>query len=264
VVDHYRLTARSQEILNAGGLRWMQFGNRLHTHPLLGDMVHDASPGADAAHYAARLSRPETRFLAGPAYALVDESFASQRARLAPPGPRPVDAILLTFGGGDDRGATLAALDWLDAAGFAGRRLVLTTGLNPSLPALRERAGRSPRIDLHVDNWHPAPLMAQCQLAICAGGTSLYELACLGVPPLIVCIAENQLASASGWDAAGLGCSLGALSALDSVSAAMRIKRTLSDDALRHRMATKCWENVDGLGVMRTVEALMTLTDIRR
>jgi UDP-2,4-diacetamido-2,4,6-trideoxy-beta-L-altropyranose hydrolase len=257
VVDHYRMGGHYQDILKEAGLRWMQFGNSRHTHPLRGDLVHDASPGARAASYAARIVDDDApQFLTGPAYALVGQTFRDQRAGLPPPALRNLDSILLTFGGGDDRGAALAALEWLDTAGFAGRRLLLTTHLNPSLPALRKWADDSPLIELHVDNWQPAPLMAECQLAICAGGTTTFELACLGIPMAIVCIAENQIAPAMAWDAAGLACNLGAFPALEPVSVTTRLNPLLNDPALRQRMATKCWESVDGAGVVRTVDAL--------
>jgi len=53
--------------------------------------------------------------------------------------------------------------------------------------------------------------MAGCQLAVTAGGTALYELACLGVPAVIACTAANQWATALAWQERGLAVSLGVL-----------------------------------------------------
>lgn len=257
VVDHYRFTEASQKILNAGGLRWMQFGNLLHTHPLLGTWVHDANPGADAAAYADRVTSTQPTFLTGPRYALVGEAFRHERSLHPPPVGQDIETILLTFGGGDDRGAALAALAWLDAAGYQGKRLLLTTRLNPHLSTLQQKASESAQIELHVDNWHPAPLMARCQLALSAGGTSLHELACLGVPPVIVSIADNQLSPAKAWHEAGLAINLGSLPTLSIDDAAAQLKALLQQPDHRLTMARQCWEAQDGCGADRVAAALI-------
>lgn len=261
VVDHYRVSEPAQKILNAGGLRWMQFGNRLHTHPLLGALVHDANPGATIEDYRGRIHGHEPEFLTGPDYALVAEDFVTERARLSLPDAQEITSILLTFGGGDDRGATLAALNWLEAAGYSGKRLLLTTGMNPQLPALKEKAATTPQIELQVDNWHPAPLMAQCQLALCAGGTSLHELACLGVPPVIVCIADNQFFPAQSWHEAGMAINLGPAQEIQPQEAVRHLQRLLSHPEERRALARRCWQAQDGQGAARVAAALLRQVD---
>lgn len=261
VVDHYRVSEPAQNKLIEGGLRWMQFGNRLHTHPLLGALVHDANPGATIEDYRERIQGSEPEFLTGPGYALVSEEFREERARHHQPDLRGITSILLTFGGGDDRGASLAALDWLDAAGYAGKRLLLTTRMNPQLPALKERAATTPEIELHVDNWHPAPLMAQCQLALCAGGTSLHELACLGVPPVIICIADNQYYPAQSWHEAGMAVNLGPAQEIQSEKAIRHLQQLLNQPEERLSMARRCWQAQDGQGAARVAAALLRQVD---
>lgn len=46
-------------------------------------------------------------------------------------------------------------------------------------------------------------LLAKTDIAICAGGQTLYELACMGVPALVIGIADNQLNNIEGWRKAG-------------------------------------------------------------
>lgn len=48
------------------------------------------------------------------------------------------------------------------------------------------------RLYLHTDVQDMAGLMAQCDLAVTAGGTTIYELAAVGVPFLCFSYAENQ------------------------------------------------------------------------
>lgn len=257
VLDHYRFADGYQKILRDGGLRWMQFGNLMHSHALEGDLVHDASPGAKASDYAARVVNPRTRFLAGPSYALVGEPFRAARAGLTAGPSDAVRRVLLTFGGGDDHGATLAALDWLEAAGYCGETVILTTRMNPSLPAIQKRAAASPSVSLRVDDWDPASQMAACQLAISAGGTSLHELACLGIPAAIACIAENQVAPARAWHDAGLGVLLGKIADIAAGTAAGTIGTLLNDRKTRQEMAKRCMACQDGGGASRTAAELL-------
>jgi spore coat polysaccharide biosynthesis predicted glycosyltransferase SpsG len=257
VLDHYRFADGYQKLLRDGGLRWMQFGNLMHDHALEGDLVHDASPGAKASDYAARFANPRIRFLAGPSYALVGEPFRAARAGISSVPQAEVRRVLLTFGGGDDHGATLSALDWLEAAGYRGETVILTTRMNLSLPAIRKRAAASPSVSLRVDDWNPAPQMAACQLAICAGGTSLHELACLAVPAVIACIAENQVAPARAWHDAGLGVLLGNIADIPAGEAIGTIGTLLNNHNTRREKSERCIACQDGAGASRTAAELL-------
>ena len=259
VVDHYRQDENYQNELMSGGVSWMQFGNPAHNHPLLGHLLHDARPGAVAEDYAGRLPLPQTRLLFGPRFALLNPAFALEREKMKAEPETEVTRVLLTFGGGHDGGAMVRAMDWLAGAGYEGAVEVLTTRLNPNLRQIEEKAAANPQVRLHLDNWSPAPVMAGCQLALTAGGTTLHELACLGVPALVVCLAENQRAPAVSWQAAGLGASLGDLSGIDDAVACVEVRRWIEDTAMRRAVALCCLECQDGKGAQRTAQALLEL-----
>jgi UDP-2,4-diacetamido-2,4,6-trideoxy-beta-L-altropyranose hydrolase len=261
VLDHYRVTTGYQQCLRDAGLKWLLFGNPSHTHDILADLFHDAAPGAAREVYAARLKKNNPQFLLGPEFALVDPEFRCVRS-LSPEASslgEKLDSILLTFGGGDDRGALMKALDWLDRVRFEGQRVVLTTSMNPRLPELKEAIKEQPQTVLILDNWQPASIMAQRQLALCAGGTTLHELACLGVPAAVLAIAENQVAPGIAWQKAGLGIFLGMLTSLDESQAQKQLSELLHDGTLRQVLAQRCWKTQDGLGAERTAASLLRL-----
>lgn len=220
VVDHYRQTELYQRTLLSAGLKWMQFYNPGLDMPFHGHLLHSAADD--------------------PSLAIVPAEFAHQRERMPPWEQR--EEVLITFGGGDDRGAINAALDLLDEAGWPYRRIVLTTSMNPRRHEIR-------RGEVILDNFAPASIMTRCRAAICAGGTTLYELATLGVPAFIITIAENQVVPAEKWEAAGLGRWLG------------RLGESLKplDDSYLREWSNACLSSVDGLGAARTAQALMKL-----
>lgn len=261
VLDHYRITDAYQQRLHAAGLHWLLFGNPAHHHQLMGELVHDASPGVERRTYESRLVDEQTRLLLGPPYALMDASFRQVRDGLSQASglEKKLEALLLTFGGGDDRGALMKVLRWLDQTGFDGRRVVMTSSMNPRLNELKEAAAQSPSVELVLDNWQPASLMAQCQAAICAGGTTLHELACLGVPALVLAIAENQIAPGMAWEQAGLGLYAGVLNTVDESALLPRLKRFVEDAPQRQQLSQNCWQTQDGLGAERVAQALMEL-----
>jgi spore coat polysaccharide biosynthesis predicted glycosyltransferase SpsG len=262
VVDHYRLTGAYQQRLKEAGLEWMQFGNMGHANPLLGRWIHDASAGAEISGYAGRQIGPDTEFLMGPGYALVGEGFRKVRASLTGPKEEEVNSILITFGGGDDRGATLKVLGWLDTIGFAGRKLILVGANNGGLGKIQTMATISGNLELVVGNWNPEGLMSGCQLALCAGGTTLHELACLGIPVVILTIAENQRVSAESWDSAGFGVSLGDLAWVEDVTACRVIETLAGNRKGRYEMSQKAWASQDGLGAQRVAKKLLKRTGL--
>ena len=58
-------------------------------------------------------------------------------------------------------------------------------------------------IILHENVSNMASLMADCDLAVSAAGTTLYELCALGVPSVSYTMADNQMAAAHAFDAQG-------------------------------------------------------------
>jgi UDP-2,4-diacetamido-2,4,6-trideoxy-beta-L-altropyranose hydrolase len=255
VIDHYRLEEAYQGMIRTAGIRWMQFANPLHMWPISADLVHDASPGSSPSLYLKRIRNPSSKFLCGPSYALIADAYRDVKCA------RDSETVLLTFGGGDDHGATLRALDLLDAAALSGTRLILANRNNPNLPGILARAARAPEgaIEVHVDNWQPASLMATCGLALCAGGTTLYELACLGIPAFIISIVRNQIASAEAWEKADLGIHLGRLEELADETVAAALRARARDLLWRKTVAATCRSEVDGFGNERVAAALVNL-----
>jgi UDP-2,4-diacetamido-2,4,6-trideoxy-beta-L-altropyranose hydrolase len=58
-------------------------------------------------------------------------------------------------------------------------------------------------VALHTDVTDMASLMASCDIAVTAGGTTLYELCAVGVPTLTFSMADNQLSDTYAFNEAG-------------------------------------------------------------
>lgn len=198
VLDDYRVNEAYQLVLRSHGLKWLQFEARTD-QPIWADIVLNANPVAKAEDYAPILRNPATRLLLGPRYAILRPEFAQVNPRNP---SRPLRKVLVTFGGGDDRGAILFVLSTLSPVTPKDLHFLVISGShNPRNGELKDwiRTNAQDRVHLVINPQPIAPLFAECDLAIMAGGTTTYEAACCGLPMLLITIAENQLRQAQGW-----------------------------------------------------------------
>lgn len=254
IVDHYQADEAYQSTLLEGGIRWLQFDGAAQI-PLWADWVVSMSPAADEARYRTLQCRPETHLLIGPSYAILREEFFRYRK------PKQVSQqatrLLLTFGGGDDRGACLACLSALPGTG-GFEVVILSSSYNPQIPSIRRWIERNADagIRLLLDDPDVARRMTEADIAVTAGGTTTFEMAMLGLPAIIVQIADNQRANAQAWERAGVALDLGPLERFDADRLRDKLVALAGDSGLRGRMAARGRKCVDGRGADRIAVAI--------
>jgi len=261
VLDDYRVDEEYQGVLREAGMHWLQFDGRAN-RPLWADIVLNTSPGARVKEYQSVL-RTDATLLFGPEYALLRPEFKSLKLRSA---DRPVERVLVTFGGGDDRGANEFVLKTLVPATPKAIRFLVISGAtnpqNPEIAAWIKNHGQG-RVTLKVNPSFIAPLIASCDIAVMAGGTTVYEVASCGLPMILVGIADNQIKHSLAWEQTGAARYLGML---DGVA-----QETLIDafntfkDA---RLIRECTEEsdqrfVDALGAERIARHLISKSRVQ-
>ena len=101
--------------------------------------------------------------------------------------------------------------------------------------------------------------MMQCDAAISAGGTTLFELCACGLPTVTYILADNQIMNAGAFERSGLTLNAGDIRG--DVCFAKRLFEILDalteNFALRQRMAEQMQDTVDGMGARRLAEALV-------
>lgn len=145
--------------------------------------------------------------LCGSDYALLRHEFAELRTYSLKRRKRTkLKNILITMGGVDKDNATARVLNVLRASPLPND-CKISVVLGPTAPWLSEVQQRaqampfSTTVFVGVSNM--AQLMAGSDLAIGAAGASSWERCCLGLPTLMIVLAENQTAVATGLVKAG-------------------------------------------------------------
>jgi spore coat polysaccharide biosynthesis predicted glycosyltransferase SpsG/RimJ/RimL family protein N-acetyltransferase len=174
--------------------------------------------------------------------------------------------VLVTLGGSDPDGVTLMAIEALGQVRWPGlEAVVVVGGGNPRRGELEEAARRCRAMIRLQGNVTDMPgLMAWADVAVAAGGTTTWERALLGLPSLIIVLAENQKDLAEASERAGIGWNLGPHQELSVSNLAGALRRVLADAPARATMARRGPEQVDGQGAGRVVARLLANPDALR
>lgn len=255
VFDHYGLAREEHEAVAQG--RPTLVIDDLADRPLAADLVLDAGPARVEADYARFAGN--ARLLLGPSYAPLRPEFAQLREQAIARRGGPVQRVLVALGLTDVGGVTAKVLDRLRQRNGQLAFDVVLGGGAPSLPGLTRVAAHDPRVTLHVDAQDMAQLTLDADVAIGAGGSTTWERCTLGLPSVLVVLAENQRPAAQALadrDAALVVDATGEdfPAAFDRASV-----RLLSDAATRARLIASSLELCDGRGAERTAEALLDL-----
>lgn len=115
------------------------------------------------------------------------------------------------------------------------------------------------RVRIHRDVKNMADLMMSADLAVSAAGSTLYELAAVGVPTIAVCIVENQLGNTRGFKSIDLGLALEEVYPLGK-DLPLLMNTMILDVLLRGTFRKKMRETVDGRGALRIAEKLIAFS----
>ncbi|MFH1092492.1 MAG: hypothetical protein V1742_13080 [Pseudomonadota bacterium] len=155
------------------------------------DDVNQPLPWANVVLNSSILAVPDkyprwARLLLGPEYLILPDDHS--RARRIPRGNGELRQVLVTFGGSDPTGLTVRTAAALAENPWEGLRFQLVVGPgNTDAFELRRIAGQAACLLEIVERpTELLPLFCRADLAITAGGRTLYELHHLGVPTLAI------------------------------------------------------------------------------
>ena len=256
IVDHYALDRRWETVVQPHYWRLLVIDD-LADRPHVCDLLLDQNLGREACDYAG-LVPEHCSVLAGPKYALLRPEFAVLREYSLERRLRPrLRNILITMGGVDQPNATGQVLDALKGCPLPDDcHISVVMGLQaPWLEQVRVTAAEMPwSTEVAVNISNMAQRMADCDLAIGAAGSTSWERCCLGVPTLMVVLAENQWPGAKALQRAQAARLVGEVSDLGA-QLPVQLSALLTGHALGC-MGSMAAQITDGLGVTQVADLL--------
>jgi UDP-2,4-diacetamido-2,4,6-trideoxy-beta-L-altropyranose hydrolase len=248
LVDHYGLDGGWERRARRAATRVAaidDLADRMHT----ADLVIDPNLDAGAAKYRGVIAL-RTTLLLGPRYAPLRPEFAAARSAIGPVAAR-VTTIVVSMGGADPGNVTaLGVAASLKAVPDAHVHVIA----GPSFAGTID--DQDPRVHVHRSPPDVAAVLVGADLAVGASGMSALERACLGIPSLIVQIADNQTEAGAALARDGLALDLGWAADLDGDAMAGHIRSLADDPARRQAMRDAGMRRVDGNGAIRIANHL--------
>jgi UDP-2,4-diacetamido-2,4,6-trideoxy-beta-L-altropyranose hydrolase len=254
IVDHYALDNRWESALRGAV-------NKIMVIDDLADRQHDCNMLLDQNFYADMQTRYtgkvplHSELLMGPYYALLRDEFRKLRKQVGPRSGQ-VKRILVFFGGVDAdnyTGRAIEALVWIDMHGLHVD--VVIGAQHPCLEQIRAVCVRHGFV-CHVQTDKMGALMADADLAIGAGGSATWERCCLGLPAVLVALADNQINIAQGVELVGAGIYLGTSDVATVSIMRQTIASLVNTQGRVEELSAKAYSLVDGLGIDRVCERI--------
>lgn len=207
-------------------------------------------------------SRQENTILSGLEYALLDGKFGvAHRSAIDKSTSPKVRHVLVAFGAVDSANATCRVLEALSGAKGGGTITVALGDHAPHLEAVATIADSMEGTRLVVGENEMTGLYQSCDMAIGAGGVSMLERMCLGLPSIIVTTSDKQAGQVALAENSGAVIHAGHVDSLDQAAIGKRVSELASDTDCRDRMRKKGMELVDGQGAQRVGEMLAGLRE---
>jgi UDP-2,4-diacetamido-2,4,6-trideoxy-beta-L-altropyranose hydrolase len=256
VADGYHFGGDYQYSIKDSGCQLMLIDDYGHAEHYFADLVLNQNLSAQANWYNSR--ELYTRLLLGTQYVLLRRQFLNYRAwqRSIPIVGRKV---LVTMGGGDPDNVTSKVIKAL--VGLELESKIVVGGSNPHLAELEMEIQQLKIAELIVDTVNMPELMAWADVAVTAGGTTSWETAFMGLPSVVIVVAENQKGIAQSLDEAGAVVSLGWHEQASIEALAKEIEDLMRSFGMRRGMSERGRSLVDGNGVSRVIEALQLKAD---
>jgi UDP-2,4-diacetamido-2,4,6-trideoxy-beta-L-altropyranose hydrolase len=255
VVDGYHFHSDYQKAIKGSNLRLLFIDDNGHEDHYYADIVLNQNLHANEEMY--RNRELYTKLLLGTRYVLLRREFRFWRGWMREI-PDVARKILITFGGSDPENVTLKVIQALQQLEVIGLEVLVVVGAgNPKYEELNTELKCS-KYDIRLESnvLNMSNLMAWADIAISAGGSTSWELAFMGLPSIILVMAENQLSVAERLGKIGFAINLGWYKDIKLDEISKNLLRILNNFKKRSDMSDVGKKIVNGGGASKVVTLL--------
>jgi len=255
VLDGYHFDGAYQQKIKGLGHGLLVIDDMAHLENYYADIVLNQDLHAEMLQYSCQ---PYTRLLLGTKYVLLRREFQAWRGKKRRV-PDKARHILVTLGGADPANHTLKVVRALQQVKVSGlEATVVIGGSNANADILHAEAFKS-KVPVHLvrDVKNMPELMARADVAAVSAGTTVWELAFVGVPSIVGITTEIEEYLAKGLRKYGLFTDIGWFKDVSEEQIKNTLQDLIQDEGKRRSMTELGQRLVDGAGCDNTIKELL-------
>ncbi len=240
VVDHYAIDVKwERKVKVVTNIKIMAIdGMADREHDC--NMLLDQSCSTEEDNRWENLLPVNCKLFIGPRYSLLRSEFI-EAAQTMGARDGSIKRILIAFGGVDQPNATNAALMAVIALNRPDIIVDVVVGAgNPHQDRLKVACLGFTNVTLHVQSSNMTSLMTAADLSIGGGGTMMWERAFMGLPSIVIAIAENQIGDSIIGNEMGIHRYIGMFHDLTLEQITDCVRFYLTNPALLNALSQKC------------------------
>ena len=197
----------------------------------------------------------------GNQYVVVDETYMKAREKCQTLKHQPPYHILVTMGGSDPKQLTHQIVSSLRSLPQPiDIRVVIGPAFMPDPRLNKIEQENDPGLRFIKGQSNLASLMAGSHIAITAVGTTLYELAAVGVPAIVISNSARDDRDIELYKKLGINLPLGFYRDVTPSEIENAVSKLIQDATMWQDMRNKGWQLIDGHGARRIVECILATT----
>jgi UDP-2,4-diacetamido-2,4,6-trideoxy-beta-L-altropyranose hydrolase len=256
VLDGYHFGPEYQESIREAENKLLVIDDYNHLPHYHADVLLNQNLNAEQLIYSCE---PYTRLLLGTRYGLLRSEFLSwidYKREI----PEVAQKLLVTLGGADPSNQTLTIVRAIQQLELERLETIVLIGpANPYVQTLQSVIKQSKFPIQLISNPDNIPeLMAWADLAISASGSTVMEMLFMGLPALVIILAENQKTVAEALAETDVAVNLGWYQDLSAAQIAREMTELVEATDVRSEMSQRGRHLVDGKGAERVLAKLLT------
>ncbi len=172
---------------------------------------------------------------------------------------KDLKSVIITFGGNDIRNMTLKVLNLLNKDYSKLKKNVIIGRGFHNIKEIKAIADENTNLIYYPDAAQMKQIMLDSDIAISAGGQTLYELARVGTPTIAIAVADNQIGNVKGWEKVGFIKYAGCWKDMDLLKRLEIFTKEYANLEVREKSSSVGRSFVDGKGSKRVVEFVLNL-----
>jgi UDP-2,4-diacetamido-2,4,6-trideoxy-beta-L-altropyranose hydrolase len=257
IVDHYALDERWEKMLRQNVKKLMvidDLADRHHDCDILIDQNYE-----DVSRYS-KLVNKGCILLLGSKYALLNQEYIHHRnLRLQRGDLSTIKNVLVFFGGTDPHDLTGKTLEALTFDNLRDMNVDIVVGNSyPFFDKLEYSASIRGNTRIYKPRSHLADLMVNADIGIGGGGVTNWERMCMGLPSIVITLAENQVPICEILNSKGAIRLLGSYKVVSSQDISNALIKEINSGLILKRISI-AKDLCDGMGLERVVNKMKSM-----